>query len=146
MINEINVLRQELQDLMELQKGIMVNEKSKRTINMNNTNEQINLSVLQHMENFIVIDNKIIIVDNEKNLYHLKRCKKYEQFIKENGYTSNEEAFTAYIEQHQQREKDLSQEVVDSILENEQEVVKIEEAHNINEKKDFTDFNLSDSS
>jgi hypothetical protein len=151
MMDEINTLKQELQALMELQKGIMMdgqsnaNNKSRCTVNMNVTCEPINLSILQHMENFIVVDDKIILVDNEKNLYHLKRCKKYEGFLKQCNFETKEEAFNAYIEQfNQQKDKEVSQ--LDSILESEQEIVKIDDIPQNNEKKDFTDFNLSDSS
>jgi hypothetical protein len=155
MLTEINTLKQELYDLMELQKGILlnntqggnnVNDKSRCTVNMTNTNEQVNLSILQNMENFIVVDGKIILVDNDKNLYHLKKCKKYSNFIKEKGFTNKEDAFNAYIEQYQNKEKDLSEGIIDSILESDRgETVRVDEILNVNEKKEFTDFNLSDS-
>jgi hypothetical protein len=104
MLNEINNLKTELYNLIELQnqasdKSVEASvSKSNIILQLNNNN-----GILPNIENFFVINNKVMLVDNEKNLYHLKKCNKFQEYIKinPNKYETKEEIFNGFLEYYQ---------------------------------------------
>jgi hypothetical protein len=59
--------------------------------NYNNNNNNNNMIGLPNIENFFIIKDKVFLVDNEKSVWHLKKCKKFDkiqkEFLKENNLT-----------------------------------------------------------
>jgi len=55
----------------------------------NNTNNNNNGIGLPNIENFFIFKDKVFLVDNEKNVWHLKKCKRFEKtqkdFIREHN-------------------------------------------------------------
>lgn len=57
--------------------------------NANNNNNNNNIIGLPNIENFFIIKDKVFLVDNVKNVWHLKKCKRFDkiqkEFLKENN-------------------------------------------------------------
>jgi hypothetical protein len=66
-----------------------------------------NMNVLPNIENFFVLNEKVLLVDSEKCLWHLKKCKKYEDFTLNNKhiYSNKEDNFNAFLEYYQNLSK-----------------------------------------
>ena len=108
----------------------------KERIHKDNLNKEGNTSTilnnnenLPNIEQFFVFNNKFTLVDSDKNLWHLKKCKKYEEFTKTNlkNYNNKEENLFAFLEYYQTMARDNTSENLNANLncnnvENENEV------------------------
>lgn len=106
-----------INNLNNLNNNVTLNNSSntpksnKNSIHTANTNSQNGQNFLQNeclpnIEQFFVFKNKISLVDSEKNLWHLKKCKKFEEFTKKNAhsYKNKEDNLFAFLEYYQNNE------------------------------------------
>ncbi len=90
-----------------------VAESSEKINTVSDKNENT-CSILQNIENFFVLNEKVYLVDTDKNLYHLKKCKKYEKFTEENNFKNKEENLMAYLEYYQSQKSNKIENNVES--------------------------------
>ena len=117
MLNEINNLKNEIYTLMALQK------EDKRKDDSSVAENENDMSNIPPIDYFFKLNGKIILVDTDKNLWHLKRCKEYDTFSKENKnkYNTKEEMFDAFIDYYQQidaQNNNQENNVEENVLEN----------------------------
>lgn len=149
-----------------LNTGIISNLEKNNNVNNSNSHSGINSgfntgsgngNVLPNIENFFVLNEKVLLVDSEKSLWHLTKCKKYEEFTAKNNYASKEENFNAFLEYYQNLSKNKNNEKSVDVsvekdpnkryscnLEGEKSTTNYYESARNNHEKD-TSFNLSDS-
>lgn len=70
-------------------------------------------STLPPIDYFFKLNGKIILVDTDKKLWHLKKCREYENFCNtyRNSYENADQLFDAFIEFNQKEEDQPQQEV-----------------------------------
>ncbi len=81
----------------------------------NKSSNSLSISILSNenlpnIEQFFVYKNKFSLVDSDKNLWHLKKCKKFQNFTKTNQgkFQSKEENLMAFLEYYQNLNQDKS--------------------------------------
>jgi hypothetical protein len=68
---------------------------------------------LPNIETFFVLNSKVLLVDSEKNLWHLEKCKKFEKYSAERESMSKEEIFAGFIEYYQNLPKHNNKEEIE---------------------------------
>lgn len=126
MLSEINNLKAELYSLIDLQRQVGAAEVAEncsedlnQTANQNinaqavtsNLFNNSNTNFLPNIENFFMFNDKVMLVDSEKNLWHLRKCKKYEEFASRNPgkCQSKEEILNSFLEYYQNLTKNAIQ-------------------------------------
>lgn len=126
MLSEINNLKAELYSLIDLQKQVSINENQQNSgedLNVTNTQNinmpgvtsnmfnNSNTNFLPNIENFFLFNDKVMLVDSEKCLWHLRKCKKYEEFALRNPgkCQTKEEILNAFLEYYQNLTKNAIQ-------------------------------------
>lgn len=120
-MTELQKLKEEFITLIEFQNKVQVEDESQQVENnannLNDTNSEavktLNTSIKQtemvmpNIEQFFILNNKFQLVDSEKNLFHMKRCKKFEYFKHKEGSNFNnpEEILGAFLEIYQNQIK-----------------------------------------
>ncbi len=82
---------------------------------MNKSSNSLSFSILSNenlpnIEQFFVFKNKFSLVDSDKNLWHLKKCKKFQNFTVANQskFQSKDENLMAFLEYYQNLNQDKS--------------------------------------
>jgi hypothetical protein len=71
------------------------------TNNLNDSNTN-NIMNIPNIEQFFTFNGKISLVDSDKNLWHLTKCKKYDKFVTNNiNSGSKEDILYAFLEYYQ---------------------------------------------
>jgi hypothetical protein len=136
LLNEINNQKAELKELMECYNQGVCDSSEK--VNPPSDKNDNTCSILQNIENFFVVNDKVYLVDTEKNLYHLKKCKKYEKFTNENKFKNKEENLMAYLDCLQNHAKNP----IDNNIESGNDITDRDKEKN--EKQADTSFVVSD--
>lgn len=97
---EINI------DLNKKKEELTKPEKQEIDDSSDNENNEANMSNLPPIDYFFKLNGKIILVDTDKNLWHLKKCREYDEYKKKwgNSYQTKDELFDAFIEYYQNME------------------------------------------
>ena len=55
---------------------------------------------LPNIEQYFILNNKFQLVDSDRNLWHMKKCLKFQQFKEEkkNEYSTSEEILKAFVD------------------------------------------------
>ncbi len=120
MHEEIANLKKEIYSLMELLKK----SEEEKDLSLN----EADISNIPPIDYFFKLKNKIILVDINKDLWHLKKCSEYEEYKKnnENKYSSKEECFENFIEYYQNMETNEVDDGEEQVNNNKEENKKIE--------------------
>ena len=132
MLDEIHKLKNELMSLMQTQMqtnqiDISSKEKMKNSENYiqteatNPSNSMEDDTKIPPLQNIFIHNKKLLVLDNENYVWHLKKCRKYKKFVEVNnekyGYNSVE-IFNAYfddihetIEDQKSPEKNINKEI-----------------------------------
>ena len=72
------------------------NEDDKNEESLSNDEE----TVLPKIENFFLLKGKVMLVDTDKIIYRIKKCKVYMEFVNDNKdkFKSKEDLFNAYLQ------------------------------------------------
>lgn len=99
----------------QVQQCEIENKEEKSLINTNLNNNPISsfnipangTYYLPNIEHFFVMNNKFLLVDSDKNLWHLNQCNKYEEFTKQNinNFNSKEENLYSFLAYYQNLKK-----------------------------------------
>lgn len=89
--------------LEEMKKAQSANEKkekkskNKKNKSIINTNES-----LPNIEQYFILNNKFQLVDSNRNLWHMKKCQKFQQFKedKKKEYSTEDEILMAFVNQY----------------------------------------------
>ena len=100
----INDLKKQLEEL----KG---NEK--KTKKKKDKKEKINKSEsLPNIEQYFILNNKFQLVDSDRNLWHMKKCRKFQEFKDKNKsiYKSSEDILKAFVDTYENKSDDEGEE------------------------------------
>jgi hypothetical protein len=120
------------------------NELNEINSNRNLFNNEQNEN-LPNIEQFFVFNNKFSLVDSDKNLWHLKKCSKFDEFTKNNKniYNSREDNLFAFLEFYQKSKETKTEklfkntddipEVPEANIHEDENVYKIKNKHTLSD-------------
>ena len=96
-----------------------INQSIKNESGLNNIINQNSPNNLPNIEYFFVLKNKLLLVDSDKTLWHLKKCNKFDQFtklnLKQKFNDNKDENLTAFLEFYQNEIKDKVPSVINDV-------------------------------
>ncbi len=111
--DELKKLTNEKMDIMlaisELKKqleALKANEKKRKNKKMK---EKINKNEsLPNIEQYFILNNKFQLVDKNRNLWHMKRCNKFQEFKEKNKniYKSSDEILKAFVDSYENKNQE----------------------------------------
>ena len=75
--------------------------------------EKINKSEsLPNIEQYFILNNKFQLVDSDRNLWHMKKCRKFQEFKDKNKsiYKSSEDILKAFVDTYENKSDDEGEE------------------------------------
>ncbi|MCQ2816095.1 MAG: hypothetical protein MJ252_02405 [archaeon] len=126
--NEIFEAIQEMKKQLEEVKASSVNEKKKEKKKREKINKS---SSLPDIEQYFILNNKFQLVDSQRNLWHMKKCRKFTEFKEQNKekYTDPDELLKAFVDIYDNKEDE--EEIIE---ETNEEIQKKESEENEEEK------------
>ena len=149
--DELKKLTNEKMDIMlaisELKKqleALKANEKKRKNKKMK---EKINKNEsLPNIEQYFILNNKFQLVDKNRNLWHMKRCNKFQEFKEKNKniYKSSDEILKAFVDSYENKNQEENIELPINNNNNNNNI-----NYNINEnitqkKEKNSDFNINE--
>ena len=111
--DELKKLTNEKMDIMlaisELKKqleALKANEKKRKNKKMK---EKINKNEsLPNIEQYFILNNKFQLVDKNRNLWHMKRCNKFQEFKEKNKniYKTSDEILKAFVDSYENKNEE----------------------------------------
>jgi hypothetical protein len=95
----ISELKKQL-EAIKAKKKKRKNKKMKEKINKNES--------LPNIEQYFILNNKFQLVDKNRNLWHMKRCNKFQEFKEKNKniYKSSDEILKAFVDSYENKNQE----------------------------------------
>ena len=96
----INELKKQLEELKNNEKKRKNKKKKKEKINKNDS--------LPSIEQYFILNNKFQLVDSERNLWHMKKCQKFQNYKEKhkNEFSSSEDILKAFVDSYETKSDD----------------------------------------
>jgi hypothetical protein len=100
----INDLKKQLEELKGNEKKIKKKKDKKEKINKSES--------LPNIEQYFILNNKFQLVDSDRNLWHMKKCRKFQEFKDKNKsiYKSSEDILKAFVDTYENKSDDEGEE------------------------------------
>ncbi len=100
----INDLKKQLEELKGNEKKIKKKKDKKEKINKRES--------LPNIEQYFILNNKFQLVDSDRNLWHMKKCRKFQEFKDKNKsiYKSSEDILKAFVDTYENKSDDEGEE------------------------------------
>ena len=100
----INDLKKQLEELKTNEKKIKKKKDKKEKINKSES--------LPNIEQYFILNNKFQLVDSDRNLWHMKKCRKFQEFKEKNKsiYKSSEDILKAFVDTYENKSDDEGEE------------------------------------
>ena len=96
--------------IRELKIQLEETKKQQNNINKKKCNKEIidRKETLPNIEQYFILNNKFQLVDSDRNLWHMKKCCKFQQFKEEkkNEYSTSEEILKAFVDVYEIKSDD----------------------------------------
>ena len=109
----INDLKKQLEELKTNEKKIKKKKDKKEKINKSES--------LPNIEQYFILNNKFQLVDSDRNLWHMKKCRKFQEFKEKNKsiYKSSEDILKAFVDTYENKSDEENEEEENKINNNE---------------------------
>jgi len=109
----INDLKKQLEELKANEKKIKKKKDKKEKINKSES--------LPNIEQYFILNNKFQLVDSDRNLWHMKKCRKFQEFKEKNKsiYKSSEDILKAFVDTYENKSDEENEEEENKINNNE---------------------------
>ena len=100
----INDLKKQLEELKTNEKKIKKKKDKKEKINKSES--------LPNIEQYFILNNKFQLVDSDRNLWHMKKCRKFQEFKEKNKsiYKSSEDILKAFVDTYENKSDEENEE------------------------------------
>ena len=100
----INDLKKQLEELKANEKKIKKKKDKKEKINKSES--------LPNIEQYFILNNKFQLVDSDRNLWHMKKCRKFQEFKEKNKsiYKSSEDILKAFVDTYENKSDEENEE------------------------------------
>ena len=104
----IQDLKTQLEEMKKAQSENEKKEKEKKAKNKKNKSKINTNESLPNIEQYFILNNKFQLVDSNRNLWHMKKCQKFEQFKEEKKkeYSTEDEILMAFVNQYDNKSDD----------------------------------------
>ena len=109
----ISNLKKQLEELKANEKKIKKKKDKKEKINKSES--------LPNIEQYFILNNKFQLVDSDRNLWHMKKCRKFQEFKEKNKsiYKSSEDILKAFVDTYENKSDEENEEEENKINNNE---------------------------